>query len=101
MRSVVQIHRLSALSETSDGCDPRSYWGGRYSKSVRWTRLLNAPGLEIINEGENGRSIPRLQLEIETAAGVVRRSKAEAIMVMLGSNDLLQCPGLSAEICAA
>lgn len=83
------------------GYDPRSYLGGRYPESVRWTGLLNASGLEVVNEGENGRSIPRLDWEVEAAAGVVRRSKAEAIVVMLGSNDLLQCPGLSAEICAA
>lgn len=83
------------------GYDPRSYLGGRYPESVRWTGLLNTSGLEIVNEGENGRCIPRLAWEIETAADMVCRSKAEAIAVMLGSNDLLQCPGLSAEVCAA
>lgn len=83
------------------GYDPRSYLGGRYPESVRWTGLLNASGLEIINKGENGRSIPRLDWEIESAAYMVCRSKAEATVVMLGSNDLLQCPGLSAEVCAA
>lgn len=82
------------------GYDPRSYLGGRYPESVRWTELLNASGLKIINEGENGRSIPRLNWEIETVAGTIRRSKAREIIVMLGSNDLLQCPSLSAEACA-
>lgn len=81
------------------GYDPRSYLGGRYPKSVRWTGVLNASGLKVVNEGQNGRLIPRLDLEIKTAAGVVCRSKAETIVVMLGSNDLLQCPGLSTESC--
>lgn len=81
------------------GYDPRSYLGGRYPESVRWTGLLNASGLEAVNEGENGRSIPRLDWEIETAAGVICRSKAEMVVVMLGSNDLLQSPGLSADVC--
>ena len=96
------LHRILCYGDSNTyGYDPRSYLGGRYPESVRWTGLLNASGLEIINKGENGRSIPRLDWEIETAAGVVCRSKAEAIVVMPGSNDLLQCPSPSAEICAA
>ena len=81
------------------GYDPQSYLGGRYPESVRWTGLLSTSGLYIINEGENGRSIPSQDWEIETAAGMVRRSKAEVMVVMLGSNDLLHCPGFSAETC--
>ena len=81
------------------GYDPRSYLGSRYPESVRWTGLLKASGLDVINEGENGRSIPSQDWEIETAAGMVRRSMAEVVVVMLGSNDLLHCSDLSAEIC--
>ena len=83
------------------GYDPRSYLGGRYPESVRWTGVLEASGLVVINKGENGRSIPRLNWEIEAAAGTISRSKAQDIVVMLGSNDLLKCSGLSAEGCAA
>ncbi len=81
------------------GYDPRSYLGGRYPQSVRWTALLNTSGREIFNAGENGRCIPRLDGEIEAAARILRRSGAEALVVMLGSNDLLQRPGLRAEAC--
>ena len=81
------------------GYDPRSYLGGRYPISVRWTALLNAGGWKVINKGENGRSIPKLVQEIEVAASAIHRSRAEVVVVMLGSNDLLQCPGLSAEVC--
>lgn len=80
------------------GYDPRSYLGGRYPESVRWTGLLKAAGWEVWNEGENGRSIPRLDEEIQIAAQVVRRTEAQMLTVMLGSNDLLQQPGLRAEV---
>ena len=82
------------------GYDPRSYLGGRYPESVRWTSLLKAEGLGIINEGENGRSIPRLDVEIKAIVQAVRQTAPEVLVVMLGTNDLLQRPGLAAEICA-
>lgn len=91
-------HRVVCYGDSNTyGYDPRSYLGGRYPESVRWTGLLQSEGWEIVNEGENGRLIPRLDGEIETAAHTVRRAKAEALAVMLGTNDLLQRPGLSAE----
>lgn len=81
------------------GYDPRSYLGGRYPESVRWTALLEAEGLEVVNGGENGRSIPRLDWEIEGAARAVRQADPEILVIMLGTNDLLQ--GLTAEACSA
>ena len=81
------------------GHDPRSYLGGRYPESVRWTALLNAEGWKVINKGENGRSIPRLDQEIETAVQTVHGIETDILTVMLGSNDLLQGAGLSAEVC--
>ena len=81
------------------GYDPRSYLGGRYPQSVRWTALLIAGGWKVINKGENGRSIPRLDQEIGVMVSAIHRSSAEAVVVMLGSNDLLQCPSLSAKVC--
>lgn len=82
------------------GYDPRSYLGGRYPKSVRWTALLDAEGWEVINQGENGRSIPQLNHEVNAAAQTILRAKTGAAVIMLGSNDLLQCPGLNAENCS-
>lgn len=82
------------------GYDPRSYLGGRYPRSVRWTSLLNVNGWEIINEGENGRCIPQSGDEIRAAAQSLRSTRAEILVMMLGSNDLLRQPVLSAEICA-
>lgn len=82
------------------GYDPRSYLGGRYAESVRWTALLKAEGWEIINEGENGRSIPRLDGETKAVIQTIHQAVPDALVVMLGTNDLLQRPGLAAEICA-
>jgi len=81
------------------GYDPRSYLGGRYPESVRWTAMLDAEGWNVINAGENGRSIPRLEREIKMAVLMICHAEADALVVMLGSNDLLQCPGLAAEAC--
>ena len=81
------------------GYDPRSFLGGRYPESVRWTALLHAEGWNVINRGENGRSIPRLDREIEAAVQTICSIETDVLTVMLGSNDLLQCPGLSAAVC--
>ena len=81
------------------GYDPRSYLGGRYPESVRWTAILNSVGWTLINRGENGRSIPQLDQEIKAAVQTIFCAKAEAATIMLGSNDLLQCPSLTAENC--
>ncbi len=94
-------HRLLCFGDSNTyGYDPRSYLGGRYPQTVRWTALLNAEGWQVINEGENGRSIPRADWEIKTAIQAIHRAKAEALLIVLGSNDLLQCPGLAADVCA-
>ncbi|MDE6589326.1 MAG: hypothetical protein K2K53_03035 [Oscillospiraceae bacterium] len=82
------------------GYDPRSYLGERYPESVRWTALLDAGGWKVINQGENGRSIPQRAQEIEAAVQTILCAKAEVVVIMLGSNDLLQCPSLSAESCS-
>lgn len=81
------------------GYDPRSYLGGRYPETVRWTARLSAAGWSVINEGENGRSIPRLDGELSAAVRTICRAEADVSMVMLGSNDLLRCPGITAEAC--
>ena len=82
------------------GYDPRSYLGGRYPESVRWTALLRGYGWDVINRGENGRCIPHGDGEIKAAVQSLCREKADILTVMLGSNDLLQpsCP--SAKECA-
>ena len=82
------------------GYDPCSYLGGRYSESVRWTAMLRGYGWEVINRGENGRSIPRGDGEINVAIQSLCCEETDILTVMLGSNDLLQMPSPSAEECA-
>ena len=82
------------------GYDPRSYLGGRYPESVRWTALLRGYGWDVINRGENGRSIPRGDGEIKAAVQSLCREEADILTVMLGSNDLLQPFSPSARECA-
>ena len=93
-------HQLLCYGDANTyGCNPRSCLSGRYFEAVHWTALSNAEGWRVINKGENGRSIPRLGQEIETAVQTILRAKVEAAVIMLGSNDLLQCLGLTAEGC--
>lgn len=94
-------HRIICFGDSNTyGYDPRSYLGERYPESVRWTGRLKAEGWEVFNEGKNGRSIPRLNWEIDAVTQTILRTSTEALVVMLGSNDLLQKPGLTAEKCA-
>lgn len=81
------------------GYDPRSYLGERYPKDVRWTGLLSAlPGLEVINCGVNGRTIPNTPARVSAAcAELGRYLPADVLLVMLGGNDLLCSPYFRAE----
>jgi lysophospholipase L1-like esterase len=62
--------------------------------------LLEKQGWQVINQGENGRSIPQRDWEIAAAVETICRWKPDIVTIMLGSNDLLQAPSLSAEDCA-
>lgn len=82
------------------GCDPRSYLGGRYPVSVRWTGLLaRATGWEIHEAGQNGREIPSRPGELQETEALL--TEADGMTVMLGSNDLLQHPAFTAQDAAA
>lgn len=65
------------------GYDPRSWLGGRYDADSRWVDILTAEtGWTVQNMGVNGRETPR------TAPGLP--PDTDLLIVMLGSNDLLQ-----------
>lgn len=65
------------------GYDPRSWLGGRYDADSRWVDILAAEtGWTVRNMGLNGREIPRTAFDIPPST--------ELLIVMLGSNDLLQ-----------
>ena len=75
------------------GYDPRG--GGwdeyRYPGQVRWTGILEGQyGISVVNEGENGRTIPGTRYARAALKEILRRNRdADAVTVMLGSNDLL------------
>lgn len=65
------------------GYDPRSWFGGRYDADSRWVDILaTATGWTVCNMGQNGREIP--------ATAPVFPEDADLLIVMLGTNDLLQ-----------
>ena len=73
------------------GYDPCSFTGSRYAAANRWPEILAAEmGREVVNAGENGREIPRRSFELESVSRLIACHKPDLIIVMLGTNDLLQ-----------
>ncbi len=65
------------------GYDPRGYFGGRYDPMYRWVDVLGKKtGWTVVDEGQNGREIP--------GNPMVLPEHADLLIVMLGTNDLLQ-----------
>ena len=63
------------------GYDPRGFFGGRYD--CPWPQILEEEtGCAVLNWGENGREIP--------AGAVEFPEDADLLIIMLGTNDLLQ-----------
>lgn len=79
------------------GYDPRGLLSDEYPEAVRWTSLLANAGYEVVNEGMNGRQIPHRPAEINAAIQAISAAKADLLIVMLGSNDLLMTPSYTAE----
>ena len=72
------------------GYDPRGYWGGRYD--APWPEILaERSGWNVVNDGINGREIPQ--------APVLFPMDTDLLIIMLGTNDLLQfwTPGAACE----
>ena len=83
------------------GYDPQSPLGGRYPPQVRWPDQLAAlqPDRQIVNLGETGREIPRRPWEVQRLEEALKRSSpVDAVVILLGSNDLLQMSPPQAEV---
>ena len=79
------------------GYDPRGYLDDRYATEDRWPDLLAMQtGWEVINDGANGREIPRNPYALRLLS---EHAPVDIFLVMLGTNDLLQ--GASAKEAAA
>lgn len=73
------------------GYDPCSCVGSRYGVQDRWPDILAAEaGLDVINAGENGREVPRHSFELSSVLQLIERHTPDVLLVMLGTNDLLQ-----------
>lgn len=94
----VRAMRMICFGDSNTyGFDPRSYFGDRYPSDDRWPDLLaRQTGWEVINAGCNGREIPRNPYALRL---LVRHAPVDLLLVMLGTNDLLQ--GASAGEAAA
>ena len=77
------------------GYDPRSFFGSRYDEKHRWVDIVqDRTGFTMINAGQNGREIPHRSFEFEAVQGLIRQYNPDGIIVMLGTNDLLQSTDL-------
>ena len=71
------------------GYDPCGFFGGRYA--APWPELLaEKTGFQVINDGKNGRMIPEREQEFLRFRRDAERYNADALIVMLGTNDLLE-----------
>ncbi len=84
------------------GYDPRSFLGGRYLENQLWPEILAAETeWTVMNFGKNGRCTPYFLPEIEYVTHRLLQWKEEKapvwLWVMLGTNDLLHDPKMTAE----
>ena len=71
------------------GYDSCGFFGGRYA--APWPELLaERSGFQVINDGKNGRKIPEREYEFCQFQRDAERYNADALIVMLGTNDLLE-----------
>ena len=72
------------------GYDPRGALGGRYPEAALWTTMLRSDHLDIINEGQNGRTIPKFAWEKSEALQIMKaHAPVDLVIVMLGTNDII------------
>ena len=73
------------------GYDPRDVFASRYDANDRWPDILcRQTGWEVINAGQNGRQIPHRSFELANALPTIDSHRADLVIVMLGTNDLLE-----------
>ncbi len=81
------------------GYDPRDPFGGRYGADSRWCYLLAQQlGVPVINQGENGRTIPRDRQALQRLLDAIVREAPRMVLILLGTNDILTGCGTPAEI---
>lgn len=75
------------------GYDPANYLTGRYEKEHIWTYMLKdklGAGWMVMNEGMNGRQLPKRKEELEYVKILLNRlDRRDYFVIMLGTNDIL------------
>jgi len=87
------------------GYDPRSFFGDRFPREIRWTSCLSAAAekeWKIFTEGMNGREIPSGKYELQHVFSLLQAGaegqSPDWFAVMLGTNDLFSTyPDFSAD----
>jgi lysophospholipase L1-like esterase len=90
---------IIALGDSNTyGFDPCLGSGGRYGDDERWTGIMNRdPALTVIDYGVNGAGIPQSERSVQTVCRLFTNEGADRMIIMLGSNDLLEMEPPSAE----
>ncbi len=84
------------------GYDPRGVLGGRYPDETLWTTLIQTDTRDVINEGQNGRMIPKFAWEKSEALQILAaHAPVDLAIVMLGTNDIINHWDFKAEDVAA
>ena len=93
------MKRIYAFGDSNTyGFDPRLGGMGRYPKDIRWTGILDLmPEYEVNNQGYNGLSIPGSDSAIASIGRSIREWSPDLILIMIGSNDLLNMSPASCE----
>jgi lysophospholipase L1-like esterase len=80
------------------GFDPRMGGGGRYPKDIRWTGVIDLMHeYDVNNQGYNGLSIPCSDSAIASIGRSIKEYSPDQILIMIGSNDLLNMSSASCE----
>lgn len=74
------------------GYDPRSFWGEPLDRP--WPKILQEEyEIETVNFGENGREIPHSNYVMEYLLKRIKQEcPADLLIILLGSNDILNTP---------
>jgi len=93
------MKRIFAFGDSNTyGFDPRLGGMGRYPKDIRWTGVLDLmPEYEVNNQGYNGLSIPGSDSAIASIGRSIKEWSPDLILIMIGSNDLLNMLPASCE----
>ena len=78
------------------GWDPRFFSGDRYEHP--WPQLLaDMTGYKVINCGEPGRTVPYRKEHLEWFQKDVLKHEPDVLIIMLGTNDVINLPDRSAD----